>query len=164
MLTSNRRPGTFDPTGILQPGPNGTTANRGGSVQAEITIDPDQPAITVQKLAIRENGADVGLGVQVVPRAADERVGMLAERRVQLVFHIPGCAVVRRQHTDRKATHLARQLRAIVRIDHRASVDQRHRPNEVENLRPLYKKGPELGVAYGKTLVHLDPGAVRLDL
>ena len=156
--------GTLDPTRILQPSPNGVTRNRGGRVQPEVGVDPNQPTVTVQELSIRENGADVGLGIQIVPRSADERLGALIERRVKFVLHLPGGAVVGRQHTDRKATGFAGQLRTVVRIHNRAGVDQRHQRRKVEDLRPFYKKGPELGVEYGKALVHLDLRAVRLDL
>ena len=155
---------TLDPARFLPPSLNGVTRNRRGGAQPEVAIGPGQSTVTVQELPIRENGADVGFGVQVVPRATDERLGVLIERPVELVLHPPGGAVVGRQHTDREATRFAGQLGAEVRIDQGTGVDQCHNGREVENLRPLHKKGPELGVEYGKALVHLDLCSVRLDL
>ena len=137
---------------------------RRGGIEAEAAVNPNQPAVAVEKLPVGDDGADVRLRVQIVAGPADQHVRGPVKRTVRRVVNLARCLVVRDEHAERGLADLAGQLGAIPRVDDGPGVDEVHRPPHIEDLLPLQKERTQLGEEQWEPPVHLDLGAVGLDL
>ena len=145
-------------------GAEGAEAHLVGVAQPEIAVDPGQPAVAVEEFAVGERRADVRLGVQVVAHTADERLRGLAGCARHGIFRVARGFVVRVHHAEGRFAGFAGQLRAVPRIDDRARVHDPDRRPDVEYLGALEEERPQLRIEEVEALVHLDLGAIRLDL
>ena len=164
MLASSRNPGRLQAVEVRGLGADGAHAERVRVAQAEVAVEPGHLVRAVREFAAGDDGADVRLRIQVVAHAADERLRRLPQPALGHVVRVAGRLVVGVHHPDGRVAGLAGQLRPVARIDDGPRVHQVDRAAELEDLGALQEERPQLGIEEREALVHLDLGAVRLDL
>ena len=139
----------------------GAKAERLRGPEAEAAVDEPDAAVAVEEPAGGHERPDVRLGIEVVASPADEDVRAGAVRRVGRILDGARGHVVRHQQPHRG---LAGDLPAVVRVDDRAGVHERHGATDIEDFRAFEEEGAQLGIEQRKALVDLDLRLVRLDL
>ena len=77
------------------------------SAEPELAVDAAYPAVLVEERPVGDHRADVGLGVEVVPRPPDQHAGALVVAPVTHPDPPPGRLVVGEHHAERCPAHLA---------------------------------------------------------
>ena len=131
--------------------------------QTELAVDAADATVAVHEFAVGRDHANMGLAVQVVPRAPHHELGVVAECRIRRI-PLAGRFVVRHQDPHRRPPDLASQLPASVRVDEGSRVDQLHRRGELEDVLALEKEGTQLRKEERVALVDVDLRLVRFDL
>ena len=145
-------------------GAGGGEAHAVGPVEPEPPVDPADAGVVVPVLPRGGHGADVGLRIEVVAHASDERLREAPEGRVRHVVEPSRGLVVGDEHAQRHVADLPGELRPVARVDDRARVHEVDRGGRGEDLLALQEERPLLGIEEREALVHLDLRPVRLDL